>query len=145
MIYLLSSKKSIIFLSVNLSIVIIAVLVWYFNPSEMKYNICFLNAHTGYYCMTCGGTRAFYSLLHWRIADAFTYNPFVILVLLPFSCFLWIQSAFYVYAGWSLSLKNNLKIICIILIAGLTFAFLRNIPSPVFAMLRPHVSSALSK
>lgn len=143
---ILFSRKSIIFLSLNLFAAAVVLYVWLFNPAEtLGYNVCILNANTGYYCVTCGGTRALYALLHCRFADAMSYNPFIMIVLLPSSVFMWIQAALYVYAGRSLNLRNNLKIICVILVLGLTFCVLRNISSPAFAMLRPHPAHEMSR
>lgn len=142
----LFSRKSIVFLSLNLFAAVVALYVWLFNPAEtLGYNVCVLNANTGYYCMTCGGTRALYAFLHCRFADALSFNPFIMLVLLPFSVFMWMQAALYVYAGRSLNLRNNLKIICVILALGFTFCVLRNISSPAFAMLRPHPAHEMSR
>ena len=39
---------------------------------------CYFYKMTGYYCPGCGGTRAVYSLLHFRLWTAFKYNPGVV-------------------------------------------------------------------
>lgn len=50
-------------------------------------SICIFYNLTGIYCPSCGMTRAFVSLFHFNIKEAFYYNPMFIsipLVILPF-------------------------------------------------------------
>lgn len=39
---------------------------------------CVFRDTVGFYCAGCGGTRAFYYLVHGRLWKSFLYNPFVI-------------------------------------------------------------------
>ncbi len=45
--------------------------------NHLKLPPCPFHLITGYYCPGCGGTRAFYALLHGRILQAFFYHPAV--------------------------------------------------------------------
>ena len=41
---------------------------------------CFFHRLTGFYCMGCGGTRAFFSLVKGELWKSFLYHPLVIYV-----------------------------------------------------------------
>lgn len=52
-----------------------------FTPEQLgKVYRCPIARWTGLQCPTCGTTRALWSLLHLRFAEAFAYNPFVFLL-----------------------------------------------------------------
>ena len=48
-----------------------------------EHKICFLNIVTNKQCPTCGITRAFSSLMHFKFKDAFYYNQPFVLILFP--------------------------------------------------------------
>ncbi|WP_379970097.1 DUF2752 domain-containing protein [Epilithonimonas sp. UC225_85] len=57
--------------------------IYYFiDPSKNSFFLkCPLRLITGYECAGCGVQRAFHELLHFRLLEAFKYNPlFVILI-----------------------------------------------------------------
>ncbi len=43
---------------------------------------CYIHKLSGLLCISCGGTRMIISLLHFRISEAFFFNPFMFLLLI---------------------------------------------------------------
>lgn len=71
-------KGGIILFFVFLGIIILL----FFNPVEhVWYPKCFFYQMTGLQCPSCGTQRAFHAILHGDFTKAFTYNPFLFLVL----------------------------------------------------------------
>lgn len=60
----------------------------------MDHTICHFHNITGYLCPTCGVTRAFSSLLHFNIANAFSYHPIFTILIFPIFLFVFIQDTF---------------------------------------------------
>jgi hypothetical protein len=90
------------------------------------YPACFLLSTTGYYCPTCGGTRATYDLLHGDVAGAFARNPLVPLLYLAIAVGLgyrWVRRRRGLPA---LSVPN--WVFPAAAVALLVFGVLRNIP-----------------
>lgn len=56
--------------------------------------ICHFHNITGYLCPTCGVTRAFSSILHFNIINAFSYHPLFTILVFPISLFVIIQDTF---------------------------------------------------
>ena len=55
-----------------------AAVVYFFDPATAAfYPPCPLRALTGLLCPLCGGLRAAHALLHGRVLDAVTLNPFL--------------------------------------------------------------------
>lgn len=55
------------------------VLLYCFNPQDVDFfPRCPFYALTGFKCPGCGTLRAIHALLHFRIADAFCLNPFML-------------------------------------------------------------------
>ena len=60
--------------------VMAAPLLWWQEPhGQLFYPQCWLYAHTGLQCPGCGGLRCVHALLHGNLAEAWHYNPLVIL------------------------------------------------------------------
>lgn len=49
---------------------------------------CVFRDTVGFYCAGCGGTRAFYYLVHGRMVQSFLHNPFVLYVMVVYSLFM---------------------------------------------------------
>jgi drug/metabolite transporter (DMT)-like permease len=53
-----------------------------FNPSQHNfYPVCLFHEATGLLCPGCGSLRALHQLLHGNVADAFRFNPLLVLSL----------------------------------------------------------------
>lgn len=53
---------------------------FFIDPSKSSYFLkCPLKTITGYECAGCGVQRAFHSLLHFRILEAFKFNPLFVI------------------------------------------------------------------
>ncbi len=57
-------------------------------PPGLKLTTCPLYAMTGYYCLGCGGTRAFIKLLEGDVIGSFIYHPVVLYVTIIFFIFM---------------------------------------------------------
>lgn len=60
---------------------------------------CMLNITTGLNCPGCGITRMFDSLLHFKIYQAFRYNPFLFITLPIFGLIYFIECIKYIRFG----------------------------------------------
>ncbi len=91
---------------------------------------------THLYCPGCGITRMLFSLLHFDLKAAFSYNP-LLFILLPFFFF------YYIYTNviFIFNKENTLKkymtkpVKVMLLVVVVLFGILRNIP--VFSFLAP--------
>ena len=77
------SKDQKLFLGLNLVFLTGALVYplycyWVFHFST-PFSHCFLKEWFGVYCPLCGGTRALYELLHFRLLSALRYNAYVVL------------------------------------------------------------------
>jgi hypothetical protein len=55
-------------------------LYFFVDPSKSGYFLkCPLKTFTGYECAGCGVQRAFHSLLHFRLLEAFKFNPLFVI------------------------------------------------------------------
>ena len=78
----------------KLLILVLIPVVLYAIPLENICNgktICFFTNVFGVECWGCGITRAIFSALHFRLYDAWEYNPLFVVVL-PLLLFLWIRA-----------------------------------------------------
>lgn len=87
---------------------------------------CIFYRVTHLYCPGCGGTRAYYSLLHGDFVMMFRYNP----LLVPF---LILALAVLLYP----KLSANFYFVLFILFMILSYWVLRNIPMYPFTLLAP--------
>jgi len=99
------------------------------SPYEAgHYPVCPFLALTGWYCPGCGGLRMTYELAHGRLAEAFSKNALVFL-LLPVAGYLW---GLWTVASWrGAPVRTGLgSRVAILALAGaiLVFWVLRNLP-----------------
>jgi hypothetical protein len=67
-------------------------ILYVFDPEKTNIFIkCMFFSYTGYYCPSCGLTRALHKLLHFEVLNAIRYNVFSILVVI---IFVWINYYF---------------------------------------------------
>jgi hypothetical protein len=106
-------------------------------PTGFVY-VCPLYATTGFYCATCGASRATDALLHGNLAAAFDLNPLYV-VSLP-------ALAYVAVAGWLRLLpvrfrlplpRHGLRFLAWVLVALVVYTVLRNLPWPAFSWLAP--------
>lgn len=73
--------KNITKVTVITTIIIVGIAIYFvFSPEESKYfPQCPFHHFTGLDCPGCGSQRAIHSLLHFKIKDAFLYNPLLVL------------------------------------------------------------------
>ena len=103
-----------------------------------KYNVvipCLFYKITNLYCPGCGITRMLFSLLNFKIYQAFRYNPLVFCLIVIFIFYKLI--AIIIYKLFKRQLKINSKIYNFLLILVLGFGILRNIP--YFNFLKPTI------
>ncbi len=65
-------------------------------------HICVFRAVTGFYCPGCGGTRAFYYLIHGNIFKSLIYHPFIIYAVA-------VSAVFYISQTLRFVSKNRIK------------------------------------
>ena len=130
--------KFVIFIFVVMMMIFSIVLIVKINPETSSlFSPCIFHSLTGLYCPGCGTTRAVHQLLNGNFAQAFSFNP-LMLLLLPFLgySFLSFVSSFIVKkplpdifaftgCGW------------ILFGAIVLFGILRNIPYFPFNLLAP--------
>ncbi len=112
------------------------VLFW-FDPRQYHfYPICFFHETTGLLCPGCGALRALHQLLHGHLVAAFRFNP-VLVASLPL--FGWLGARYCLRKGANqpASLSPRPLWLWLILTTVLVISVLRNLPGPLFAMLRP--------
>ncbi|WP_409414973.1 DUF2752 domain-containing protein [Epilithonimonas sp.] len=83
---------------------------------------------TGYDCAGCGIQRSFHSLLHFRLLEAFKFNPLFV-ISIPFLILALLLYLFNKNDKLSVKLDNyvfNKKIIVFVLIIIFVFSLLRN-------------------
>ncbi len=94
------------------------VFLYFYNPKDLGwFPRCPFLLLTGYKCPGCGTLRGIHSLLHFKIGEAFGYNPLMVLSL-PFLL------ALSVFP----KLSRNPLVSKIVLIVILCYWVLRNIP-----------------
>ncbi len=112
---------------------LLLVLLYNINPGRDGFIPCVLHQTTGLYCAGCGTARALHALLHGDIAGALGFNALTTLLLPPLVAGL-IASFF----ARKLPRERTIVIAGGILLAlSLVFTVLRNIPAPIFEILRP--------
>ncbi|WP_344453543.1 DUF2752 domain-containing protein [Actinocorallia aurantiaca] len=99
------------------------------SPYEAgHYPVCPFLGITGWYCPGCGGLRMTYDLAHGRIAQAFSRNALVF-VMVPVAAYLW---GLWTVASWrGTAVRTRLgSRVAIVALTGsiLVFWVLRNLP-----------------
>lgn len=74
---------------------IIIVYVWSIEAIEST-SLCFTYSNHGIICPTCGVTRAFVNLMHFRFARAYAYNSIFTIAIAPISVIIIIQDAYII-------------------------------------------------
>lgn len=112
-----------------------AAVVFFFNPATYAfYPVCQFHRLTGLNCPGCGMTRALYALLHGEILLALRDNALFILALATLT----IRTAWF---GWNVVCgRTNGEFfpkifLWLLLVVGLVFTILRNLP--MFAFISP--------
>jgi hypothetical protein len=114
-----------------------ALVLFWFDPRQYHfYPICFFHQTTGLLCPGCGALRALHQLLHGHLAAAFRFNPMLV-VSLPV-CF-WLGARYYrrKAANQPTALALRPLWLWLILTTVLVVSVVRNLPGPLFALLRP--------
>ncbi len=100
--------------------------------------LCLLHACTGFFCFSCGGTRALWLISRGKPVESLSMNLFV----LPCIIMFFYASAAVLINGYSgrnilPEVRFNPRVFLVLLAAGLAFMVLRNIPCFPFNMLAP--------
>ncbi len=103
---------------------------YYFLNSKYNFGIpCPINKFTGYLCPGCGITRCIFSIIEFRLKDAFFYNPLVF-ILIPFFLLYFVYTH-YLYIvdkeDENICMKMPKWIWTILLIVVILFGILRNL------------------
>lgn len=93
---------------------------------------CLVHVATGLHCPGCGSTRATHSLLHGRVADAWSMNPLFILAVPLIALLLWSER----FSAKPLGKRPWLP--WMVLATVVIFWVARNLPGPFFQQLAPH-------
>lgn len=113
----------------------ISAVVFFFNPSAHHfYPVCQFHRLTGLNCPGCGGTRAFYALLHGDVLSALHDNALFVLGL-PW---LVARGGWFALNRWRGRPNGDFfpaKFVIPLLVIIFAFGILRNLP--VFAFLSP--------
>lgn len=82
----------------RLTFYLIFFLTFIIIPTEVFLDgtICLIRIATGMSCPTCGVTRAFSSIMHLNIIDAFQFNPIFTIMIFPICVSVFIQDAFII-------------------------------------------------
>jgi len=107
--------------------VILLLLLTYFGITflDVIHFKCIFN-YFGIYCAGCGTTRMFKALFHFKLYQAFRYNPFMF-VLLILSGINIIYNIYLYMKGRKLKYPNYIDIILLVILL-LVYMLLRNIP-----------------
>src|SRR5665213_4239173 len=113
----------------------VAATVFFFNPAAYQfYPVCQFHRLTGLNCPGCGGTRAFYALLHGNFSTALRDNALLVGGLIFLA-----SRGIWFAARKSLGRVNGeffpARFLWTLLVIALLFAVLRNLPT--FAFLSP--------
>lgn len=93
---------------------------------------------TGFYCPGCGAGRASYALLHGRFAEAFCYNPLMVILLPLLLLYIGARTLDWVITGEDhVDYKISIRFLVAVLVLALIYGVLRNIPVFPFTLLAP--------
>lgn len=117
-------------------IFIIISIGYYFLNLKFSFSIpCIFHKLTGFYCPGCGITRMIFAMLRFDFYQAFRFNPFIFLLLIVYSVYL------FIYIIVKVKLKKELIIprylYYVLLVITIIFGILRN--TELFSFLMPTV------
>lgn len=108
--------------------VLLISLYFFIDPSKSAFFLkCPLKTISGYECAGCGVQRAFHSLLHLRLLEAFKLNPLFV-ISIPTVVLLWVVY-FSTDEKFQLRMGGFLKsstFVLVVLIIVFVFSFLKN-------------------
>jgi hypothetical protein len=102
------------------------------------YPKCVSHQLLGIHCPGCGLTRAAHSLLNGRLAQAFAYNPLLVL-LSPYLLFALVRSVWFWL--WGTEPRRSIfpaRYTWVLLVVFVGYWVLRNVPVYPFTLLAPH-------
>jgi hypothetical protein len=115
-----------------------AAFVWVWNPTDAGANsgpTCIIKMTTGFDCPGCGGTRAFYYLMHGNIPEAARHHAMAVFAA-PF--LVWLYVAWAVKTVWGKQIPVptiSARTISFFIAAWGVFMVIRNIPVAPFTSL----------
>lgn len=120
--------------------VIVWLIFWYFviPGSSRLQPPCAFYVATGLYCPGCGSTRATHALLHGHLLQSLRFHP-LFAPLLPFVLFLLFRFFYTGFTGKEIRIPGSKILYFALAVLIILFAILRNIPIPIFDILRPPV------
>lgn len=121
-------NKKLLINTLVLGLAAVLVLVYYqFDPVKSSLFVaCPLKSVTGYDCPGCGSQRAFHALLHFRLGEAFRYNPLFVVVLMLLVVWLLLCVKNNKVRDWLLTFFRSRGFIITALIIVLLFSLFRN-------------------
>jgi hypothetical protein len=115
----------------------VGLVLFCFDPRQFHfYPVCLFHQATGLLCPGCGGLRALHQLLHGHVAAAFRFNP-ILVVFLPLLLWFGLKYALQQARNQPGSIGARPFWLWLALGVVLVVSVLRNLPGPLFAMLRP--------
>jgi hypothetical protein len=109
--------------------------VWVMNPTDLAADAvpsCVVKLTTGLDCPGCGGTRAFWYLMHGNLPEAVRHHAMAVFAA-PFLVWLYVAWAVRRVSGRALPVPTvSAKTISIFLAAWMVFMVLRNLPFAPF-------------
>ena len=132
-----AAHPAVLVLPVLLAAAAVAFVLFWFDPRQYHfYPICFFHQTTGLLCPGCGALRALHQLLHGHLATAFRFNPMLV-VSLPVFFWLGVRHCRRIAANQPAAVALHPLWLWLVLTAVLVVSVLRNLPGPLFALLRP--------
>lgn len=100
---------------------------------------CEIREATGFYCPTCGFTRAMYDLTRLDFLNALRNHGFLVIFFLPLIFYLSLSHYIHFMSGKYIlpPLKINKWIVISLLVLLLVYTVIRNLPNPPFSYLAP--------
>ena len=126
-------KRFCLWLSVVLVLGVFVVLTVYSKVKLGTSIVCPINEELGLQCPGCGGTRMIESLLYLDFYQAFRWNPFLSLTIIPIICIYLKQS--YLFIVENKMMENIDKIIICYIVLFILFGIIRNINA--FSWMQP--------
>lgn len=103
-------------------------LVYIVNPSEHSLIPCWFYSLTGYKCAGCGLTRATHQLMHGHAEAAWSFNPFVFVVL-PLLAYTYLRFVLREFFNKHIpTLAANTKLTALAAVILVLYTVLRNLP-----------------